>query len=276
MNQDRNRPPCTEFGSIMYTSVNAIYIFPCWVARSNADLGEMLAATFCYLWSANVSWRHSSLVLGSVINPKTTVCLRVGEDRLVCVQAQHSNFTFASIINSMKGISYHPSGISSAESYSSLECVFSPAGTFWALPLQHRVQAADKRHIYFLTIKLVFISEEMVLLIYLYIYIYLLLLLLLHQPRFSICWQGKCVCVCLIWRAVFRNTKQRRRGKLDPGCIHLGTEGGPSGSLEEAEGRRAQKRNVNIAAKYDHTLKMCGGIFCENMGERLWNADSVK
>lgn len=199
MNQDRNRPPCTEFGSIMYTSVNAIYIFPCWVARSNADLGEMLAATFCYLWSANVSRRHPSLVLGSVINPKTTVCLRVGEDRLVCVQAQHSNFTFASIINSMKGISYHPSGISSAESYSSLECVFSPAGTFWALPLQHRVQAADKRHIYFLTIKLVFISEEMVLLIYLYIYIYFFVVVVVAASTtlLYLLARNMCVCVCV-------------------------------------------------------------------------------
>lgn len=71
-------------------------------------------------------------------------------------------------------------------------------------------------------------SEEIVIFIYLYIFF-----LLLHQLCFSICWRGVCVCKSLIWRAVFRNTRQRQRGRLDPDCIRLGTGEAPSGSLEE-------------------------------------------
>lgn len=74
-------------------------------------------------------------------------------------------------------------------------------------------------------------SEEMVILIYLYIFVVAasaMLLYLLAKCMFV------CMCVCerLIWRAVFRNTRQRRRGRLDPDCIRLGTEEAPSGSLE--------------------------------------------
>lgn len=41
------------------------------------------------------------------------------------------------------------------------------------------------------------------------------------------------VCVCRRQRAVFRYTTQRRRGRLDRGCIRLVTKGVPSGSLWE-------------------------------------------
>lgn len=53
-----------------------------------------------------------------------------------------------------------------------------------------------------------------------------------------------CVFVCArqISRAVFRNTRQRWRGKLDPGCIRLETGEAPSGSLEvEKKGSRDKK-----------------------------------
>lgn len=40
MNMDRNSLPCTGFGSIMYTSVNAIYIIPCWVSHREEGLEE--------------------------------------------------------------------------------------------------------------------------------------------------------------------------------------------------------------------------------------------
>lgn len=130
---------------------------------------------------------------------------------------------------------------------SASSALLEPSGLFLR-KAERRVQAADKRHVYFLTIKLVFISEERVLLIYLYIFyvvvvvfFVLLLLLLLSlllppQPRF--CYLlARSACVCEE-RAVFRKTKQRQRGRLDPGCIRLGTEGAPSGSLEGEEGRR--------------------------------------
>ena len=65
-----------------------------------------------------------------------------------------------------------------------------------------------------------------------------------------------CVCVSLIWRAVFRNTKQRRRGRLDPGCIRLGTAEEPSGSLEVAEeGGGTWKRKC-----MHHIDTACGSI----------------
>lgn len=48
---------------------------------------------------------------------------------------------------------------------------FFVSSTFWSFPLQHSVLAAEKRHVYFLTIKEVFISEEVVIVIYLYIFV---------------------------------------------------------------------------------------------------------
>lgn len=59
-------------------------------------------------------------------------------------------------------------------------------------------------------------------------------------------------CVSVIQRAVFRNTKQRRRGRLDPGCIHLGTGEAPIGSLKggERKGDVKKKCIYCIAAKY--------------------------
>lgn len=88
-------------------------------------------------------------------------------------------------------------------------------------------------------IYLVFISEDIWLLIYLCVSLFFICSLLacvLHR--------GLCVCVCVCWRqrAVFRNTKQRRRGRLDRGCIRLVSGGEPSGSLWE-------DRPVNIAAR---------------------------
>ena len=87
----------------------------------------------------------------------------------------------------------------------------------------------------------------MVLLIYLYTFVVVvpasaMLLYLMARSRCMCLFMCVCMCESLISRAVFRNARQRRRGRLDPGCIHLGTGGAPSGSLEEErEGGRKKK-----------------------------------
>lgn len=63
-----------------------------------------------------------------------------------------------------------------------------PSGLF---PLQHTVQAVEKSHVYFLTIKLVFISEEMVLLIYLYIFV-----VVVAASATLLYLLARCVCMC--------------------------------------------------------------------------------
>ncbi|KAF1386888.1 hypothetical protein PFLUV_G00099530 [Perca fluviatilis] len=55
-----------------------------------------------------------------------------------------------------------------------------------------------------------------------------------------------------------RNTKQRRRGRLDPGCIRLGTGEAPSGSLEvqkagEGQGVLAHKFTAEEAGLLSDT-----------------------
>lgn len=126
---------------------------------------------------------------------------------------------------------YSRESVSSASS-----ALLEPSGLFLC-KAKRRVQAADKRHVYFLTIKLVFISEEMVLLIYLYIFyvvvvVFLLslpLLLLPPQPRFcyllarSVC--GVCVSVCERRELFLGKPNKDKEG----GWIQAASVSGPKG-----------------------------------------------
>lgn len=111
-----------------------------------------------------------------------------------------------------------------------------------------------KRHIYFLTIKLVFISEEMVPLIYLYIFVVVVVVIAASATLLYLLARCVCMCVCVCERVWY--------GELFLGIPDKDEEGGwiQAASISGPERHPAVawrwrrkggvKRNVCIAAKF--------------------------
>lgn len=88
-----------------------------------------------------------------------------------------------------------------------------------------------------------------------------------------------CVSVC-VCDAVFRKTKQRRRGRLDPGCIRLWSEGAPSGSLEGerrgGEGGKNKEMQIRVAANYIRSAQISEEAFRERESSHGSAADGTE
>lgn len=244
MNRDRNRARCTEFGSIMYTSVNAIYIISYYVAWKGA-LGEHARCYSCInIIIINVSWHH------------TSVSDLIGECHYYFLKRwsiqQHCVLWLCSYVCSTlpQYFHLHQLLILWKESFivhqGFLELFFirvSMQPCWNLLGCSSAAQSAGSRkkaHLFSDNKNGIYIWGNGA--FDLFIYFFCCCCCCISHASLSVGKERVCVYVCLIRRAVFRNTKQRRRGRLDPGCIRLGTEGAPSGSLEEVrEGRRKKK-----------------------------------
>ncbi len=161
-----------------------------------------------------------------------------GWDPLMCVQVYHNNCTCINYLFSDKNLISHSRDFSCRE--------FFPVSVFSALlepsGFPSAAQSACSR-------KKAHLSSDNKTGIYiwgngafdLFIYFCCCCCCISHA---SLCVGEVCVCASLIRRAVFRNTKQRQRGRLDLGCIRLGTAEAPSGSLEVEKERGCEKKRT--------------------------------